>query len=125
MRTVLAASLLLSPMLYVASAAAATPNTNVLGTQDHRVSTGITSPVILDSINIHVPPTQSLSKDTKVVLSMNVDEKGNAQNIHVIQSANPVLDARVVAAGSQSRFRPAKLDNQSVPMNIDLVVKIQ
>ena len=129
MRSILIASLLLSPMLYTASAVASQPKTDAPSTtQERRVSTGITSPVILESGKIHISAHAldgTVEREAKVVLALNVDEKGNAQNIQVVQSANPDLDARVVAAVRQSHFRPATLDNQVIPLNVNLVVTVQ
>jgi TonB family protein len=60
-----------------------------------------------------------------VVLKLNVDETGSPTHIEVVQSLDPTLDARVVEAVSQSRWRPAVLDNQTIPMNVNLTVEVQ
>jgi TonB family protein len=128
MRSILAASLLLSPMLYTASAVASQPRTDASGTtQERRVSTGVTSPEIIGSANIHIPPSTLLRNDafgSEVVLSLRVDEKGNAENIRVVKSANRDLDARVVEGVRQSHFRPATLDNQAIPLDVNMVVEV-
>jgi TonB family protein len=129
MRPILSASLLLSPMLFAASAVASQPKTDApAATQGVRVSTGITVPAILDSANIRIPANtldRTLASEAKVVLALNVDEKGNAQNVRILQSANPDLDARVVAAVRQSHFRPAKLDHQAIPVDLNLIINVQ
>jgi len=128
MRSILVASLLLSPMLIAASAVASQPKTDTpAATQDRRISTGITAPEI-DSTNIHIPADalgQTASSDARVVLSLNVDEKGNAQNVRVVKSVNPDLDSRVVAAVRQSHFQPAKLDNKAVPVDVNLIFTVK
>jgi|SRR5277367_2253007 len=128
MRSILAASLLLSPMLYAASAAASQPKTDASAPQERRVSTGITSPVVLDSTNIHIPASaldRTIASESTVVLALNVDEKGNPTNVHVVHSSSPDLDARVITAIKGSHFRPAKLDNQAVSREVNLVVTVQ
>jgi|SRR5271168_3078297 len=128
MRSILAASLLLSPMLYAASAVASQPKTDTSAPQERRVSTGITAPVILDSTNLHIPASaldRTIPSESTLVLALNVDEKGNPQNVHVVHSGSPDLDARVVAAVRQSHFRPARLDNQAVATDVNLVVTVQ
>jgi TonB family protein len=128
MRPILIASLLLSPMLITASAVASQPNTDApAATQGRRISTGITAPAI-DSSNIHIPAEavgRIFTNDAKVVLSLNVDEKGNAQNVRVIKSVNPELDSRVVVAVRQAHFQPAKLDNQVIPIDVNLVFTVK
>jgi TonB family protein len=128
MRKLLVASLLLSPVLCVASAVAATSKTDASDAQVRQVSTGITTPAVLDSASIHIPGAslgRTESNGAKVVLALNVDAKGNAQNVRVVQSANPELDARVVTAVRRSSFHPATVDNHAVPVKVDLVVSVQ
>jgi TonB family protein len=129
MRSILAASLLLSPMLYTASAAASQPKTDAPGeTQVLRVSSGVTTPAVLDSANVHIASDANnrLSPvGSKVVLNLWVDARGNVQTVRVVKSVYPDLDAHVVAAARQFHFHPAKLDNQPVAVNMDLVVSVQ
>jgi TonB family protein len=129
MRSILVASLLLSPMLYTASANASQPTTDAPATtQALRVSSGITVPAVLDSTNIHISSDANdrLSPvDTKVVVNLWVDAQGKPQGVRVVKSIYPDLDARVVAAVRQFHFHPAKLDNQAVAQNVDLVVSVQ
>jgi TonB family protein len=128
MRPVLIASLLLSPMLVSASAVASQPKTDdPAATPVRRISTGIIAPKI-DSTNIRIPADaigQTVANDAQVVLSLNVDEKGNAENVHVVKSANPDLDSRVVAAVSQSHFQPAKLNNKAIPIDVNLIFTVK
>ncbi len=128
MRSILAASLLLSPMLYSASAIASQPKSDAAGTtQERRVSTGVTRPAVLGSGNIHIPPSALLPNEAagaQVVLALRVNEKGDAENVRVVKSANPDLDARVVEGVRQSRFRPAKLDNQPIPLEVNMIVQV-
>jgi TonB family protein len=128
MRSILAATLLLSPMLYSASAVASQPKTDVTDApQGRRVTTGVIEPAVIGSGVIHIPPSTLLRNDgngAEVVLALRVDEKGNAENIRVVKSADPDLDARVVTGVSQAHFRPAKLDNQAIPVDVNMIVQV-
>jgi TonB family protein len=127
MRPTSIATLLLSPMLLVASAVASQPNADAPAATPAHVSTGITAAQMINP-NIHIAADtlgHASAEDAQVVLSLNVDEKGNAQNVRVVKSVNPELDSRVVTAVLRSRFRPAKLDNQAIPVDVALTVKVQ
>jgi TonB family protein len=128
MRSILAASLLLSPMLYTASAVASQPKTDATGTtQERRISTGVTSPEVIGSANLHIPPSalpETESAGAQVVLKLRVTETGSAENIRVVKSATPDLDARVIEGVRQAHFRPATLDNQAIPLDVNLVVNV-
>jgi TonB family protein len=129
MRLTFAASLLLSPALFTAAAVASQPKADVPATtQVIHIGNSVLSPATLNSNNFHISGNsldQTGTVGAKVVLSMNIDEKGNASNVRVVQSASPELDARVVSAVRQAYFHPARLDNRAVPVAIDLVVVVQ
>ena len=124
MRRILVASLLLSPALFTASAVASQPATDAAATtQVRRISTGVVAPQLLKSTNVVIPTDAfdvMVPPDAEVGLKVNVDEQGNARDIQVIKPVNADLDARVVAAVSKFRFAPATLDNQAIPLTIDL-----
>jgi len=128
MRPTLVASLLLSPMLVAASAVASQPKSDAPAPAEyHRTSTGVAVPAIIDS-TFRISPSalgQTGAGFAQVVLSLNVDEKGNAQNVRIVKSANPELDARVVTAVLQSHFRPATLDHQPIAVDMDLTVSVK
>jgi TonB family protein len=128
MRSILAATLLLSPMLYSASAVASQPKPDTTDApQGRRISTGVIEPAVVGSGDIHIPPSTLLRNDgngAEVVLALTVDAKGNAENIRVVKSADPDLDARVVTGVSQAHFRPAKLDNQAIPVDLNMIVQV-
>ena len=131
MRRILAATLLSSIALTAAAAtgkpandAASTPA--VTGVRP--VSTGVTSPHLVYSTKINIPASEissSFPNPARVVLKMNLDETGTPQNIQVIQALTQDVDARVVAAVKQFRWRPAVLDNQTIPVDLKLVVEVQ
>jgi TonB family protein len=69
-------------------------------------------------------PTNDLAAQHMVV-SFRVDEKGAPQNIHLVKSVSPTVDGRVMAAVSQYRFVPGTLDDQNVPVDVNLVINFQ
>ena len=129
MRNLLIAGLMLSPMLITSAAVASSPKSDAaVATQNLRVSTGVTAPELIDPTNLHIVASDAdrvLPANVSVVLAVNVDEQGNAHDFHVVKSVNASLDARVLAALSQSHFRPARLDNQAIPYALNLVVEVQ
>jgi TonB family protein len=129
MRPTFVAALLLSPVLLTASAVA-TPNPAeaTSSAQPVRVSSGVITPAVLSSTDIHIASDANgkiSPANTRVVVSMWVDATGHAQNVHVVRTLNHELDARVVEAARQFRFRPATLDNQPVASIVNLVVDVQ
>jgi TonB family protein len=54
-----------------------------------------------------------------------VDENGTPQNVHVVQSVNQNVDERVMTAVRSSRYVPAKLDDQIVPVDVNLLVNFR
>jgi TonB family protein len=129
MRRILIASFLLSPVLFTASAVASQPATDAAPTtQVRRVSTGVIAPQLLKSTNVDIPTDAfdaMVPPDAEVGLKVNIDEQGNARDIQVIKPVSADLDARVVAAVSKFRFAPATLDNQAIPLTIDLNVIVK
>ncbi len=129
MRHTLVASLLLLPSLVPAAALASQPADDPsTATPALRVSTGVIGPFILDVPNVHLPPNtfdRVIPNDATVVLTLNVDEKGKAQDVQVVKSANKMLDERVIEAVRQTHFKPAKLDNEPVPVELTLTVDVK
>jgi len=127
MRPTLLAALLLSPVL-TASAIASTPKSDAVTPKNVRISTGVTGPEIIDNSALRIP-SGSLGlygpSQAKVVLTFQVDEKGNAQGVRVVKSVNPTVDAAAVDGILKSHFRPAKLDNTAVPMELSLTIVVQ
>jgi TonB family protein len=127
MRRILITSLLLSPMLFTASAVASHPGTDAAApTQDLRISTGVIAPIVLSSTTID-PLSYSLliPDNAKVGLTMKVDAQGRPNDIQVIKPVNPFLDKRVVDAVSKFRFHPAMLDQQAIPVDMNLTVEVK
>jgi TonB family protein len=129
MRRILIASLMLVPSLFPAAVLASQPaDDSSTPTPVPRVSTGVTGPKILDARNVHLTTDtfdRLIPSEATVVLSLNVDEKGKAEDVQIVKSVNKMLDERVVDAVRQFRFSPAKLDDQPVPVDLTLNVVVK
>lgn len=128
MRPMLVASILSA---FALSAAAATPKpaSDASGAAPASlvISTGVTEAQLLRSAKIFIP-TDALSANSnpaELVLRVNLDETGTPTGMHVVHSINPEVDSRVMKAVRSFRWRPAVLDNQTIPVNVNLVVDVQ
>jgi TonB family protein len=127
MRRILAASLMLSSLFLPAAAKASTPVDDASASTPVRVSTGVTAPVLIGSPVLSLPDGYSfdlIPADARVQLSLTVDEKGEPQNIRVVKSFSPFIDARVVETVSQFHFRPGMVDNQPTAVDLNLTVNV-
>ncbi|MDR3793200.1 MAG: TonB family protein [Terracidiphilus sp.] len=127
MKSILATSLLLSAALTPAIASASTPASDAATAQPVRISTGVTAPELLKPISLNVPSAldwEPLPNDGQVAVSLVVDENGNAHDAQVTKSLSRFWDARVLAAVESAKYRPASIDNKSIPMTVNLLVKI-
>jgi TonB family protein len=91
-----------------------------------RVSTGVVPPQLAKSVVLGAgqPRTHILAASRTVVLEMTVDEAGKPTNLHVVESADPILDEKVLAAVSQFRYKPGTLNGQpaAVPVKLKYVM---
>jgi TonB family protein len=126
MRRILAASVLLSPLFLSAAALASQPATDAPAST-RPLSTGVKPARVLSAPNVDLSPAaaDTLPYNAEVVLKLNVDENGQAQDVEVVKSPSKYLDAPVAAAVRQARFRPATLDNQPVASDMTLTVVVQ
>ncbi len=130
MRRIVAASILLAPVLFTVSAVASQPAADdTASNPDIRVSSGVT-PAQIVSFPMHIAfPTDPLSatipKDAEVGVQFLVDVSGKAKDIKVTDSVSPELDEKVIEAVRETRFSPAKLDDRPVPITMNLDVKVQ
>jgi len=125
MRRILAVSVLLTPLFISAAALASQPVTDASATTSTRpLSTGVKPARVVYSTNVNLTQAavETLPFNAEVVLKMNVDENGTAQNVQVIQSPNHFLDVPVATAVRQFKFQPATLDNQPVAADLTLTV---
>jgi TonB family protein len=94
--------------------------------QMKRVSTGVVPPRLIYTVDVQADETTTkfLNNDTRVVVGMIVDKGGKPEDLKIIKSANPQVDARVLDAVSQYRFAPGTVSNQPVasPLNLEVVI---
>ena len=128
MRSMLTSTLMLSSLLIPAVANARPSSDDASApTQAPRVSTGVSAPVLTSPIGITLPDGLAgafIPANRQVDLSLTVDQNGQASDVKVVKSGNPYLDALVVDAVEKSHFKPAKLDNQPVPVSLNLTVNL-
>jgi hypothetical protein len=91
------------------------------------VSTGVTAPTLAEAISVPLPVGISkafIPSDSTITLSLTVDSNGSAQNVKVTKPLSPYWDARIVEAVQKSHFKPGKLDDQAIPIDMNLVVSL-
>jgi TonB family protein len=128
MRRILTASILLSPLFISAAALASQPVTDVTASTATRpISTGIKPAHVISTTDVNLTPeaVETLPFGAEVVLKLNVDEKGQPQDIQVVKSPSQSLEGPVADAVRLYRFRPAMLDNQPIETPMTLTVQVQ
>lgn len=130
MRRILIAGLL-SSLALTAAAATPKPNDNAAAgntATEHRVTTGIVDPSLYGSPIVHVtddPILENVAMPAKMLVRVNLDTAGKPTDVKILQSISPSVDARLIAAVEQLRWHPATLDNQAIPLTINLTVDVQ
>jgi TonB family protein len=127
MRRILATSTLLSSLILPAAAFASTPVDDATAPTPIRVSSGVTQPVLLNSAYLDIPSGYSIDAipaDAQVGLALTINEKGEPENIQVTKSYGKFWDARVVSTVRQFKFKPATVDNEPVPVDMNLTINI-
>jgi len=107
------------------SAAPAAPAAASNTTAVVRVSTGVVPPQIVRSVPLAYPALgldRAVAAQAQMVVKLTVNEKGEPENVTVANSVNPALDAEVVEAIRQYRFRPGTLDHQPIAVPVKLNV---
>jgi TonB family protein len=127
MRRILAVTLL-SSLSLPAFAIAAKPVDDAVSTSTRPVSTGVTAPQLVYSTKISIAPSElpeAFSNPARVVLKFSLDKTGSPQDIQVMHPLTQPIDARVVEAVRHFRWTPAVLNNQTVPIEMNLTVQVQ
>ena len=127
MRRILVSPLLLSLTL-TAAAAAAKPVNDAVPTSVRPISTGVTAPHLVYSTKISIPTSElptAFPSTATVILKFTLDKTGSPQAIQVVHPLTQSIDARVVEAVRQFRWTPAVLNNQTVPIEMNLTVQVQ
>jgi hypothetical protein len=93
-----------------------------------RVSTGVVAPKLIHTIAIESDSDQSprgFNVDRKTVVEMIVDKTGKPTDLKIVRSLGPTMDHHVLAAVSQYRFTPGKLDGEPAPVPVNLEVTLR
>lgn len=129
MRRIHVASALLFPLLCTAAAVASSPATDLpASTSVRRVSTGVTPAEVIYAPHIVLPADGTAAgfpNNPEVLVHVNVDPTGKVQDAKVVRSLYPTLNPSVVDAVRRFRFRPAQLDNQAVPVDMNLKIEVK
>jgi TonB family protein len=104
-----------------------------LKTSDHvasptvvRVSSGITAPVLVYSVDVdreHI--VLNGSADRVVRVGMTIDATGKPTDLKVLKSTDKFTDQAILTAASQYRYKPATLNGTAVPMEMTVNFDIQ
>ena len=92
-----------------------------------RVSTGVTAPVLVHTVNIdreHIM-AGAVSEDRVVRIAMTVDASGKPTDLKVIEPADWFTDQAILYAASQYRYKPATLDGSAVPIEMTVNFEIK
>lgn len=140
MRSLIAAALVLSPVLMHAQATAQSNTANLQARVSEgsyllegsrampaalKVTTGVIAPKILHTaaIDIKSDELNALSSvKSEAVVEFVVGEDGVARNVRIVKSLDKTLDARIVAAVKQYRFQPGQLDHEAVSVPVTLQI---
>jgi hypothetical protein len=124
MRYTLASCLLLSSLFFTAVADASPPSDHASAPTSF-VSTGVTPPRLLNSLEITYPDTLSPSfSPPQVQVSFLVDTEGRPRDIQIVKGINPLWNAAIAQAIGQLRYQPASLDHKPIPMAITLDITL-
>lgn len=126
MRRTIITGVLFSSLLFTAAANASSPPADAAAST-LRVSTGPNPPQLLNSLELTVPDpltATNVPADTQITVSFVVDEKGQPRNIQVVKGYDLFWNSRAVDAVGRLHYRPATMDNQAIPMAMNLVITI-
>jgi TonB family protein len=110
------------------SAASGTTPTTVPSATSRRVSSGVTPPKLIETVDI-VSDNDRIwvitGQTRKVVVDMLVDKSGKPSNLKIVESAGSDMDKNVLGAVSHYRFRPGTLDHApaTMPMKLEILMR--
>lgn len=122
MRPTLAVALLAS-LFAPATAALASSSDSTTSASNVRISTGITSPKLLNSGDVRISAVDG--SGPAAVLDFTVDETGSLHDVRVVSSASPAAAIQALKAAHQFKFAPAQLDGRPVPIDLELRIMVQ
>jgi len=97
-------------------------------THPRPVSSGVVGPKLITGPAITVATSDFAPRDLAsqyVIVHLRVDETGAPHQVEIMKTVNPTVDSRVLAAVRGYRFEPATLDQQAVPMDLDLRINFE
>ncbi len=93
-----------------------------------RVSTGVIAPKLISEPTVDLSSSGFTSQalaSREMVVRLQLDKSGTPQDVQIVKAINPEVDARVITALRQYRFEPAKLNDEAVPMSLDLAIHFE
>jgi TonB family protein len=143
-RSAILATLALTPALLVPAFAQTTANPSALqarlieakvpGTADTpsdthpvRVFSGIVAPKLVHTSQVYSEidwQWRTAGDFRTAVVAMTVDATGKPTDVKIVKSAGEDLDPNVLAAVSQYKFLPGRIDNQPTPVQVNLKVQV-
>jgi TonB family protein len=93
-----------------------------------RISTGVGEPKLIHTVTIEADSDRvpnGFTFDRKTVVELTVDATGKPSNLKILKSLGPVMDHNVLSAVSQYRFTPGTLDGQptAIPVNLEVILR--
>lgn len=94
-----------------------------------RVSTGVTAPRLLHSVDVDFEADSASSvcmvgNNCKFLVGMVVDKTGRPSELRILQSADKAMESSVLAAVSRYRFAPGTVSNQPINTPVNLEVDV-
>ena len=152
MRHMIAAALVVSPLMLNAQTATSAQNPHLAAMQSSvtgatmilssasapaadrtqaiplHVSTGVVQPRLISTVAVRqetVPAWALGHTQRSAEVSMVVDEEGKPTDLKIVKSAGRDLDPNILEAVRQYRFRPATVSGQKIAMQLNLYMDIQ
>jgi hypothetical protein len=93
-----------------------------------RISTGVEAPKLIHTVTIDSDSdaiATGFNIDRKAVVEMTVDATGKPTDLKIVGSLGPVMDHNLLVAVGQYRFTPGTLDGQptAVPVNLQITLR--
>ncbi|NYF77869.1 energy transducer TonB family protein [Granulicella arctica] len=90
-----------------------------------RVSTGVIGPKLISTVDVAAGDDWTAAEKSRTaVVEMMVDEAGNPTDLKIVRSCGSEMDKNLLTAVKQYRFRPGTVSHQVTAMPVDLEVTI-
>jgi protein TonB len=92
----------------------------------YHVGGGVSAPVIIRNVDPEFSEEARKAKFSgNVMVSLIIDENGNATHVRVVRGVGMGLDENAIAAVRQDKFRPAMKDGKPVKVQLNMEVNFQ